>query len=123
MASKPQAAAHSSSSKNSLYMWWARAGSNSEEWMSTQTEGCFSLKSSGSSLYGIRWNHKNFMGPSPIRAPTHTTAAAGPPRERAPERGGKGRAGGARAMGESFARSTVAGQEWARRDHAWPARG
>src|SRR5580693_6636788 len=45
----------------SLYMWWARFGSNSEEWMSTQTDGCFCLKSSGSSVYGIRWNHISFM--------------------------------------------------------------
>src|ERR1700722_19498817 len=30
--------------------------------MSTQTEGCFSRKSSGSSVYGIRWNHISFMG-------------------------------------------------------------
>ena len=45
----------------SLYMWCARFGSNSEEWMSTHTDGCFSRKSSGSSVYGIRWNHMNFM--------------------------------------------------------------
>src|SRR5216684_2241278 len=30
--------------------------------MSTQTEGCLSRKSSGSSVYGIRWNHISFMG-------------------------------------------------------------
>src|SRR6266568_247097 len=29
--------------------------------MSTQTEGCFSRKSSGSSVYGIKWNHISFM--------------------------------------------------------------
>ena len=32
--------------------------------MSTHTEGCFSRKSSGSSVYGIRWNHISFMGVS-----------------------------------------------------------
>src|ERR1700739_3586164 len=46
----------------SLYMWWARRGSNKEEWMSTHTDGCCCLKSSGSSVYGIRWNHMSFMG-------------------------------------------------------------
>jgi hypothetical protein len=50
MASKPQAAACSNSSRKSLYIAWARRGSNKEEWMSTQTEGCFSRKSSGSSV-------------------------------------------------------------------------
>ena len=45
----------------SLYIRCARFGSNSDEWMSTQTDGCFSLKSSGSSVYGIRWNHISFM--------------------------------------------------------------
>src|ERR1051326_5426388 len=41
----------------SLYIRCARFGSNKDEWMSTQTEWCFSRKSSGSSVYGIRWNH------------------------------------------------------------------
>src|SRR4029079_9061506 len=45
----------------SLYMGCARRGSNREEWMSTQTLGFFSRKSSGSSVYGIRWNHISFM--------------------------------------------------------------
>src|SRR5215469_4287998 len=48
----------------SLYMWCARRGSNSVEWISTQTEGCFSRKSSGSSVYGIKWNHISFMARS-----------------------------------------------------------
>src|SRR5579863_6142214 len=61
MASKPHWAANSSSSMKSLYMWWARRGSKRDEWMSTQTEGWESRKSSGSSVYGIRWNHMNFM--------------------------------------------------------------
>ena len=34
--------------------------------MSTQTDGCFSRKSSGSSVYGIRWNHISFMADPPI---------------------------------------------------------
>src|SRR5579885_503520 len=29
--------------------------------MSTHTEGCFSRKSSGNSVYGIRWNHISFI--------------------------------------------------------------
>src|SRR3954454_5172620 len=60
----------------SLYMRWARRGSNSEEWMSTQTDGCFSRKSSGSSVYGIRWNHISFTArsrfnsqPQPVPGP------------------------------------------------------
>ena len=54
----------------------ARFGSNSEEWMSTHTEGCFCRKSSGSSVYGIRWNHSSFMGclPSCFCWPHLTTA-------------------------------------------------
>src|SRR3954470_17385967 len=48
----------------SLYMWCARRGSNSDEWMSTHTEGCFLLKSSGSSVYGIKWNHMSFIARS-----------------------------------------------------------
>ena len=52
----------------SLYIRCARFGSNSDEWMSTQTDGCFSLKSSGSSVYGIRWNHISFMAGIPISA-------------------------------------------------------
>ena len=34
----------------SLYMWWARRGSNRLESMSTHTDGFFSRKSSGSSV-------------------------------------------------------------------------
>src|SRR3954465_1877027 len=44
----------------SLYMGCARRGSNSEEWISTHTDGFFSRKSSGNSVYGIRWNHISF---------------------------------------------------------------
>jgi hypothetical protein len=29
--------------------------------MSTHTDGCFCRKSSGSSVYGIRWNQRSFM--------------------------------------------------------------
>ena len=32
--------------------------------MSTQTELCFCLKSSGRSVYGIRWNQSSFISPS-----------------------------------------------------------
>src|SRR3954471_7143737 len=45
----------------SLYIRWARFGSNSDEWMSTHTDGFLSRKSAGSSVYGIRWNHISFM--------------------------------------------------------------
>ena len=30
----------------------------------THTEGCFLLKSSGSSVYGIKWNHMSFIASS-----------------------------------------------------------
>ena len=33
--------------------------------MSTHTDGCFSLKSSGRSVYGIRWNQSSFTGAPP----------------------------------------------------------
>src|SRR5215472_8391688 len=62
MASKPHSAANSISSMKSLYMRCARFGSNSDECTSTHTDGCFSRKSSGSSVYGIRWNHRSFIG-------------------------------------------------------------
>src|SRR5690242_18435543 len=45
----------------SLYIRCARFGSNSDEWMSTQTDGLASRKLAGSSVYGIRWNHISFM--------------------------------------------------------------
>src|SRR4030095_12667467 len=61
MASKPTSAAYSSSSMKSLYMWCARRGSNSDEGMSTHTEGCFLLKSWGSYVHAIRWNHMSFI--------------------------------------------------------------
>ena len=43
-ASKPQSAANSISSMKSLYIRCARFGSNSEEWISTHTDGCFCAK-------------------------------------------------------------------------------
>src|SRR5512139_2166318 len=45
----------------SLYITCAFAGSNRRESMSTQTDACFSLKSSGRSVYGIRWNQSSFI--------------------------------------------------------------
>src|ERR1700733_428835 len=66
MASKPTSAAYSSSSMKSLYIRWARLGSNKEEWMSTHTEGCLPRKFSGNSVYGIKWNHMNFIGCLPL---------------------------------------------------------
>src|ERR1700704_2231091 len=61
MASKPTSAAYSSSSMKSLYIRWARLGSNKEEWMSTHTDGCLPRKFSGNSVYGIKWNHITFI--------------------------------------------------------------
>src|SRR5271157_168408 len=61
MASKPTSAAYSSSSMKSLYIKCARLGSNKEEWMSTHADGCLPRKFSGSSVYGIKWNHISFI--------------------------------------------------------------
>src|SRR5215472_11541444 len=49
----------------SLYIRCARFGSNRDEWISTHTDGFLSRKSSGNSVYGIRWNHISFIALSP----------------------------------------------------------
>ena len=43
--------------------------------MSTHTEGFASRKSSGNSVYGIRWNHISFIRLSPIGLRCHALIA------------------------------------------------